>query len=167
MSKPLFDFETPETLRAWFSQDDPVMGGVSRSQLAHLPAGAMLFSGTVRLENNGGFASVRGRATREHADISAFNAIALRVRGDGKSHGFTLGKASQNNVMYQARFSTRAGEWQEIVLPYREFRPSRFGNLLNLPAFDGRDVGMYGFIISDKQTGRFALEVDNVRAVGP
>lgn len=55
----LFDFTDPSAANAWHAIDDRVMGGISRSTLRHDPAGHAVFEGTVSLERNGGFASVR------------------------------------------------------------------------------------------------------------
>jgi NADH dehydrogenase [ubiquinone] 1 alpha subcomplex assembly factor 1 len=165
METALFDFDSPAELRAWFNQDDPVMGGLSRSTAGNGEPSVLAFAGVVRLENNGGFAAIRGRADDAQRNIADRTAIRLRVRGDGKTYGFTMSKANQSNVLWQARFSTRAGAWEEITLPFSAFSPSRFGRDLSLGAFDGRDVALYGFIISDKQSGPFALDVDWIRAV--
>jgi hypothetical protein len=55
----LFDFSDSRATNAWQAIDDRVMGGISRSTLRHDPAGHAVFEGTVSLERNGGFASVR------------------------------------------------------------------------------------------------------------
>ncbi|RMF84645.1 MAG: hypothetical protein D6744_02710, partial [Planctomycetota bacterium] len=44
--------------------------------------------------------------------------------------------------------------------------PTSFGRVRkDLPALDPRAIRSFGFLISDKQTGSFALEVDWIRAV--
>ncbi len=161
----LFDFNTATDQRVWFNQDDPVMGGVSRSTLGYETPGVLAFMGNVSLANNGGFAAMRGRAEGVQRDLSRYNAIRLRVRGDGKTYGFTMSRAGEGNVQWQSRFKTQVGEWQEITLPYATFAPSSFGRDLKLPPFDGRNVAGYGMIISDKQVGTFALEMDWVKAL--
>jgi hypothetical protein len=59
MRTTLFDFTDPSATSAWHAIDDREMGGISRSTLPHDPAGHAAFEGTVSLEQNGGFASVR------------------------------------------------------------------------------------------------------------
>ena len=59
MSASLFDFTDPSVASAWQAIDDRVMGGISRSTLRHDAAGHAVFEGSVSLERNGGFASVR------------------------------------------------------------------------------------------------------------
>ncbi len=61
MTAVLFDFSDPRSVALWDPINDGVMGGVSRGQLRHDPAGHAVFAGHVSFENNGGFASVRCR----------------------------------------------------------------------------------------------------------
>ena len=58
-NKTLFDFKAVTHSPTWEVVNDDVMGGVSTSQFEVLTNGGAVFSGTVRFENNGGFASVR------------------------------------------------------------------------------------------------------------
>ena len=55
--KLIFNFDSQEQVRQWRTIDDVVMGGVSQSAVTAGSKGAVLFSGTVSLENFGGFAS--------------------------------------------------------------------------------------------------------------
>jgi hypothetical protein len=57
-TKPLFDFSDISALGAWFVLNDGVMGGVSQSRILASASTALLFTGNVSLENNGGFASI-------------------------------------------------------------------------------------------------------------
>ena len=62
--------------------DDVVMGGVSESNFV-VNADGGTFRGTVRTENNGGFAGCRSKALSPALQLSAYTGIKLRVRGDG------------------------------------------------------------------------------------
>ena len=55
----LFGFDGPEAGRGWQAVNDGVMGGRSDGRFRLDDAGQMEFFGTLSLENNGGFASVR------------------------------------------------------------------------------------------------------------
>jgi len=83
----LMDF-TPRDLTAWNAVNDGVMGGLSRSYLRRTNQETAVFGGTVSLENNGGFASVRSRVPA--SDLSAFTGLAVRVRGDGRTYQLRL-----------------------------------------------------------------------------
>lgn len=81
-----------------------VMGGVSESNLRIVPGAgeasegsrlegssmAAVFSGEVRTANAGGFVSVRTRNASPPTDLSAYNALKLRVKGDGNRYKFSM-----------------------------------------------------------------------------
>ncbi|MFN9123574.1 MAG: transcription-repair coupling factor, partial [bacterium] len=66
--------------------NDGVMGGVSSAQVAAAADGALRFSGVVRLDYNGGFASIRRAATLP-ADATG---LAVTARGDGNRYRLTV-----------------------------------------------------------------------------
>ncbi len=164
-SQLLFDFANPALAGRWVNVDDPVMGGRS-SSTAGAETGTLVFSGTVSLENNGGFASIRGRTVAQVNDLSAFDAIRVRVRGDGKTYIFALESVSDPRLTYWQRFNTVPGEWVEATLPFRGFEPQWRGfTPRNAPALDARGILNFGFYIADKQSGPFRLEVSQIAAV--
>ena len=78
-NKTLFDFQAATNSPAWEVVNDDVMGGVSTSQFQVLTNGCAVFSGTVRLENNGGFArALRTRARDSHRPLRFCPAGARR-----------------------------------------------------------------------------------------
>lgn len=82
VSKLLFDFTDASAVQGWAAIDDRVMGGVSRSSLQYDPAGHATFKGTVSLERNGGFASVRSSPVdRSQCDATS---CPIEVHGDHK-----------------------------------------------------------------------------------
>ena len=56
--KLIFNFDNLAEVQQWRTIDDVVMGGVSQSVIKAGSQGTVLFTGTVSLENFGGFASV-------------------------------------------------------------------------------------------------------------
>jgi NADH dehydrogenase [ubiquinone] 1 alpha subcomplex assembly factor 1 len=155
----LFDFaaKSPD----WFVVNDGVMGGVSSSTVK-IENGVLVFEGQVRLENNGGFASVRSNTDSQN--LSEFAGISLRVRGDGKMYALNLRTSSSRGVLYQSEFQTKAGEWLELRVPFSQLRPTRFGNTLKGFALEANRIESFGFIISNKRQERFKLEVDWIKA---
>jgi NADH dehydrogenase [ubiquinone] 1 alpha subcomplex assembly factor 1 len=142
----------------WRSIDDVVMGGVSRSTMA-IEDGIAVFRGVVSLENNGGFASVRSEPA--NYDLSAFDGLVLRVRGDGKRYGVRLRTtASFDGPSYQAMIEPAPGDWQEIEVPFRDFEPVFRGRQVpGHPALDPSQVKTIGLLIAGRQAGSFQLEV--------
>ena len=58
---PLFGFASPNASADWQAVNDGVMGGVSDGRFRITDRQTLEFYGTLSLENNGGFASVRSR----------------------------------------------------------------------------------------------------------
>ena len=159
----VFDFR--QSAEPWRSINDGVMGGLSSSAMTRQEGGA-LFEGVVSLENNGGFASVRSRP--EEHDLSAFDGIALRVRGDGKTYSVRLRtSAAFDGVSYQTTAETVAGEWTELRLPFSAFRPVFRGRQVpGHPELDPARIKTFGLLIADKQEGPFRLGLEWIRAYG-
>ena len=57
--KKIYTFSPQTNINEWQIVNDGVMGGVSKSKLTVTNDGFGKFSGTVSIENNGGFASVQ------------------------------------------------------------------------------------------------------------
>ena len=158
------EFMAPAT---WQVVNDDVMGGISSSQVDVATNGTMTFAGTVSLENNGGFASVRSLPARH--DLTGHDAFVVRARGDGNRYRLTVRTGrSFDSAIYQASFTTQAGEWQEHRLAFKDFVPSFRGRVLSgEPPLNPAQIASVGFLISDKQSGPFRLEVAWVKAGRP
>jgi len=155
----LFDFQAPANASGWEVVNDDVMGGISSSQFQVLTNGCAVFSGTVRLEYNGGFASVRSAPVRE--DLSGFTAFILRVRGDGRRYKFSVRTGEDfGSPLYQCGLTTKQGEWEEHRLALSDFVPTFRGRVLTgVPPLNPAKVTSVGLLISDKQAGPFRLEI--------
>jgi NADH dehydrogenase [ubiquinone] 1 alpha subcomplex assembly factor 1 len=160
----LFDFQATPHSPPWEVVNDDVMGGVSTSQFQVQTNGGAVFSGTVRLENNGGFASVRSAPVR--ANLTDHAAFVLRVRGDGRSYKFSVRTgAGFDSPLYQCRFTTKPGVWEEHRLAVKDFVPTFRGQVLTgEPPLNPSKVTSVGLLISDKQAGPFRLEIDWIKA---
>lgn len=154
---PLLDFSMPEVVRAFRVVNDDVMGGVSTSRLSPA-AGAMLFDGTVSLENNGGFASFRGPVRFP----AGSGVLLLTVRGDGRRYKLTLKlDDGANTAQYQAAF-VAPPEWQTLRFMPDDFAASFRGRAVEAPAVRLADVQQVGVLISDQQAGAFRIEVRGI-----
>ena len=86
----------------------------------------------------------------------------MRVKGDGKTYQFRcrLGN-NMNQIAYRHYFQTNNDEWQEIILPFKDFLPTYRGRVLNnFAVLDPNQIKHLGVMISDKQVGDFKLEID-------
>jgi len=146
----------------WPHINDGVMGGVSSGRMS-AGDGYATFQGTVSFENNGGFSSVRSPIVIH--DLSMYEGLILRVRGDGKRYGFRLKTdTSFDGVSYQVRIEPPAGEWTDISAPFTDFIPVYRGRVVrDHPPLDPSRISTFGLIIS-RQEGPFRIDVASVSA---
>ena len=163
----LVDFSDPGESTRWRPVDDVVMGGRSSSAI-RAGEGIGIFTGELSLDRGGGFASVRRED--QTVDLSAFEAIELRVRGDGKRYRLNLRTSSAfDGVVFQGAFATEpfvpsvTSVWQAVWLPLPAFVP-RFRGRPASGTFDPSRVTGLGLLIADGQVGPFRLEVSGITA---
>ncbi len=161
--KLVTDFSQKPGSPEWFVINDDVMGGKSSGGF-ELNDGNLLFTGSTNTRG-GGFSSVRSRGPR--MDLSEFNGIRLRVRGDGRQYAWQL----RTNALYRGRelgfwseFETSAGQWLDIDLPFADFVPKFRGSKLDVAPPNPAHISGMGLMISDGKDGPFAIAVDSVQA---
>jgi len=124
----------------------------------------MVFFGTLSLENNGGFASVRSMPTE--VNLKAGDSIAIRVRGDGREYSLNLSVTRDaGRYSYRQTFKTKKDEWVEVNLPVDEFYATFHGRVFPDQKLDPSKVNSVGFHLGDKKAGPFKLEVDWIKVV--
>ena len=160
----LFNFATAASVASWSAVDDRVMGGVSRSRLRHDPLGHAVFEGTVSLQNNGGFASVRS-AVLPRPPAAGIRRYLLDVLDDGKRYKLTLRMDDAfDGIAYQAVFAPPAGLWTTVELPLQAFAASFRGRgVPEAPPLDPGRVRQVGLMIAESQEGEFALALRAIR----
>lgn len=144
----------------WRAQNDNVMGGVSEGG-AKIEDGALHFTGSLSLENNGGFAQVQ--IVDLGLDLSGKTGMKMRVMGDGRTYQLRLATDARHRgsrIAYSVEFPTTAGEWTEVMVDFADLRPSHHGNRLAGPPADLSQVEEMSFLIGDKREGPFSLKVD-------
>lgn len=160
--RPLLDFVAPDAAATWQAVNDGVMGGVSEGRFRITDARTLEFSGTLSLENNGGFASVRTRPTT--FPLRTGDTLVVRAKGDGREYMVNLYTRSRRAAFsYRAALPTVAGQWQEIHLPLDRFEPTSFGRVVaGMGPVDPGQIAGLGFMLSDKRPGAFRLEIESV-----
>ena len=155
----ILDFDNAQAGGKWQSVDDRIMGGCSQSLPAYIENVGLRFTGTVSLENSGGFASIRSKPV--NFDLGQYSGLVLRLRGDGKTYKISLRTDLYfDGVSYQATFNTLKGTWQEIFLPFETFTPTHHGIKLSTVApIDTTRIKSFGLFIADHQEGPFQLDV--------
>lgn len=162
---PLLDFGKNE-LSTWRGLNDDVMGGRSRCNVNYSRS-SLTWEGTVSLENNGGFSSVRSPWSER--DLSGFDAVTLRCRTTtGEADDFTLTmEVSEKWWMpyWKTNFEAQA-EWAEVTVPFSVLKKSSpmTGELPKLWTWgDLSAVLRLGLMKYDGKAGDFGLEVDWMR----
>ena len=175
----LFDFKNPtdDLKELWGAVDDVVMGGVSESSI-RLSDRAALFSGIVSTANSGGFASVRTRNFDSPLDLTEYEGIELRVKGDGQRYKFILrNEAKWDGISYCYSFDTEKDRWIDVRVPFEALIPVFRAKTLNdAPTFDRSHVYAVQLMLSKFEydgalnpnftPGGFALQVETIEAYG-
>lgn len=155
----IFDFNSSSNVNKWYQTNDNVMGGVSNSKMALDKDGNGVFSGTVSLENNGGFAMTRLPVDLKlSGDISK---IVLFIQGDGKQYQLRLKSERSQSFWYIHPFETSTKK-QQIEIPLKDFYPSFRGNKLNLDNFSSDTIKEVAILIGNKKNESFELVIDKI-----
>lgn len=163
-SATVFNFAHESDVKRWVAVNDNVMGGISSGRVSATEDSCMLFSGTLSLENNGGFASVRSRVT--DFDFSGYTGIRIRVKGDGRIYQFRI-RLDENfdGIAYRHEFETSNNTWLDVYLPFDKFIPTYRGRTLrDVEPIDPSQICQMGLLIADKNAGPFELTIDVIEA---
>ncbi|XP_016444120.1 protein HIGH CHLOROPHYLL FLUORESCENCE PHENOTYPE 173, chloroplastic isoform X2 [Nicotiana tabacum] len=165
----------------WGALDDVVMGGVSQSTFQiDLTGGENggptgLFKGVVTTANNGGFASIRTKNFSEPENLSAYDGLELRLKGDGRRYKLIVRISRDwDAVGYTLSFDTVEG-WQSVRLPFSSLRPIfRARTVLDAPPFNPSQIMSLQLMFSKFESdgklnptfkeGPFELPVSCIRA---
>ena len=160
----LIDFNNTAEKENWQIINDDVMGGVSQSEILFNDTGTATFQGRISLENNGGFASTRSNS--HSYQLNGYIGLHVRIQGDGKDYQLRVRTDNRlDGISYRYRFATRPETWMNIRAPFSEFVPVFRGRILsNVSPISPEQIQQVGFLISDKQAGKFRIEIDWIKA---
>jgi monofunctional biosynthetic peptidoglycan transglycosylase len=160
----LFTFDKPGAAGQWQTTNDGVMGGRSDGRFKINEDNNMEFFGTLSLENNGGFASVRSRGS--NLGLQKGDSIVVRVRGDGREYSLNLYTPRRRMAFsYRAKFRTSKDEWIEVRIPLDKFVATSFGRVIRNQELDPSEVNGLGVLLGDKKAGPFELEIDWIKLI--
>jgi uncharacterized protein YbjT (DUF2867 family) len=175
--KVIFDFTHPSTelKNIWGALDDVVMGGVSASNI-QLVENTALFAGNVSTANSGGFASVRTRNFDPPFNLSDYEGVELRVKGDGQRYKLFLRTDTKwDGLGYSYSFDTVANTWINIRVPFAELVPVfRAKTVKDAPPIESSKVNSFQLMLSKFEydgalnphfcAGAFALQIESIKA---
>jgi len=162
----LFDLTGDDPAKEWVTVNDGVMGGVSEGRFRVTENKTLEFFGTLSLENNGGFTSVRTKAKK--VGLENGDALVARVRGDGREYSLNLYIDKPRMAFsYRAAVQTTKDTWIEVKVPLDKFEATSFGRVVkDAGAVKPEQVNALGFLLGDKKAGPFRLEVAWIKRVG-
>ncbi|MDB9373614.1 CIA30 family protein [Nodularia sphaerocarpa] len=177
--KLIFDFTHPsaELRNVWGAVDDVVMGGVSASNMQLLENTAV-FAGNVSTANSGGFASVRTKNFEPPFNLSGYEGVELRVKGDGQRYKLFLRTDQKwDGVGYSYSFDTVDNTWITVRVPFKDLVPVfRAKVLQDAPPIYAGKVASFQLMLSKFEydgalnpkfsPGNFALQIESIKAYG-
>lgn len=177
--KLIFDFINPseELKNTWGALDDVVMGGVSASNMQFVEDSA-LFAGNVSTANSGGFASVRTKNFDPSFNLSNFEGVVLRVRGDGNRYKiFLRTEAVWDGIGYGYSFDTVANTWIDVHIPFADLTPVFRAKIVkDCPPIETSKICSFQLMLSKFEydgalnpnfsPGGFALQLESIKAYG-
>lgn len=177
--KLIFDFTHPtnDIKETWGAVDDVVMGGVSQSSI-QLTENSALFTGNVSTENSGGFVSVRTKNFEHPLNLSEYQGIELRVKGDGNRYKFFIRTDPKwDGVAYSYSFDTEANTWITVSIAFNSLTPVFRAKTMDFTEpLDPSKISSFQLMLSkfeyDKElnpkftAGGFSLQVESIKAYG-
>ena len=155
----IYDFNKNSSPKDWRIIDDDVMGGLSQGKFSIDPDGNGVFVGTVSLENNGGFSSVRYQSDK--IKVTKESKLHIRLKGDGKEYQFRIKDKTSSYYSYITTFKT-SGNWETITIQLSDLYPSFRGRTLDLPNFKSDSFEEIVFLIGNKKNESFQLLLDKI-----
>jgi len=161
--KVLLDFSGADAIKDWQTINDGVMGGVSEGKFKITDKKTLEFFGTLSLENNGGFASVRTKAKK--FGLEKGETLVVKVRGDGREYSLNLYPNKPLIAFsYRAAVQTKKDEWIEIKLPLDKFEATSFGRpVKDAGPVNPEEINALGLMLGDKKAGPFKMEVEWIK----
>ena len=159
MAQILYDFNAESKLENWFTVNDDVMGGVSKSKLFLDDEGNGVFQGRISTLNNGGFASVSfncGRVTTKDKKDLVF-----KIKGDQKKYQIRI-KSNRNDYQSYVMDFITSGEWETIKIPLKSMYASFRGRRLNIDDFDKDYFEQISILVGNKRNENFVLRIKSV-----
>jgi len=147
----------------WRSLDDNVMGGLSEGRVSWTEEG-MRWAGQTRLENNGGFSSVRSDWALRN--LSGTQRIVIRCRGNGGPFKLVMERNQQWWMPYLYASFTPTDSWTDVVIPFDEigWNQAFTGDLPDIGINQAlSNVLRLGFMKYDGTAQKFELEVAELR----
>jgi NADH dehydrogenase [ubiquinone] 1 alpha subcomplex assembly factor 1 len=148
----------------WTVVNDTVMGGRSKSSWEHIDDKNAKFSGTLSLENNGGFCSVRTYPI--DLKLNRTQGILLKVLGDGRSYSLNArSRKTRSGINYRATFATTKDKVSKVWLGLRTLNQPGGETGLKIYRLLRVRILRNWIFFGDKRPGDFSLELVKIEAM--
>jgi monofunctional biosynthetic peptidoglycan transglycosylase len=147
----------------WRTLNDGVMGGLSEGATQWTESG-LLWRGRTRLENNGGFSSIRGPWTL--TNLQGLDHIIIRCRGKGGPFKLTMERSERWWMPYVCAAFRPTETWSDVVIPVADLGWSQAftGDLPALTVDQALgSVLRLGVMKYDGTATAFDLEIQSIR----
>jgi hypothetical protein len=151
------------------------MGGISASTTTWIEmngSGALLFSGMMTTERNGGFTSTFGPADQRLGQTAAGStALGINAIGDGRTYVMQLRTGQSGQDRWIGRFTPTGTSAESsgalVAIPIDSFAPvNRFLSPATPSApLDPATIIQIGFYLIDEQVGNFRLAIERITAI--
>ena len=148
--------------KSWRPLNDGVMGGLPEGRIEWEEG--MHWVGQTRLENNGGFSSVR--ATWGEYNLDGLSSITIRCKGEGGPFKLTMEMSQRWWMPYAYASFEPTADWQDITIDAKDLTWSQAftGDMETLPLQQALgSVIRLGFMKYDGTAQAFDLEVASMR----
>lgn len=152
----MIDFSKQENGR-WRITNDGVMGGLSNGEMTFAQDHG-IFSGSISLDNNGGFSSVF-RAVDNLPQ--SYKKLVINTEGDGQAYQLRLIiYVNGYRLAYKHDFKTVANKRENHIFELADFKATFRGRAIpNAPLLNSEDIKEVGFLMTKKVPGQFALSI--------
>ena len=158
-----FDFGKEKDGQEWIIVNDGVMGGLSRGKI-EFTKNSLVFSGTVSLENNGGFTSFR--APYAQYDLSEYDKVEIKYRSEGMDCALSFDQNSRFwRPNHKMPIPATKNDWITLEANLYELSEYQMGRMTGgqMSESDARQTIRLGLITDSKKAGSFSLEIDYIR----
>ena len=157
-----FDFGKGKTGEDWSIINDGVMRGLSRGR-AEMKENALYFSGTISLENNGGFTSFR--SPYERMDFSNYEMLEVRYRSTGRTCAISFDQSRRFWLPNHKLPLPLSDEWKTVQIPINKLNEYRMGRKTGRFMTEGKAASIIriGIITDSKDSGDFTFEIDYIK----
>lgn len=158
----IYNFKESKSTLDWYIVDDRVMGGLSKGNIKLSDSNTGIYYGDVTTANNGGFSSLRHQFKIKN--VSNYKAVAIRLKGDGKTYQFRIKSNINQRYSYVSSFNT-IGKWETIIIPFKNFTPQFRGYRVDVPSYDGKQMQEIAFLLGNKLNESFQLEIESIHLI--